>query len=276
MNEAVQTFHLTLTDLEPIDVPGETLDQVSLHLPQGTYTTFRTYEHDKFLRLEEHLARLEESARLVGRECRLDHAHIRRAIASVLACTGYPESRLRLTTGLNCQPELYISIERFESLDASVYASGVKTATLVMQRDKPRAKVTSFIGPSREMKRVVPEVFEVLMVSPDGAILEGFTSNFFAVFDGVLYTAEEGVLPGITRSLVLAVAASLLPIRLRPVRYPEIPALSEACLTSSSREVVPVVSIDGQRVGDGRPGPVTRELLRRYRQRVRQEILPSI
>ncbi len=276
MSNTIQTFHLTSTNLELVDVPGSTLDQVSLHLPQGTYTTFRTYNRDKFLRLEGHLARLEESARLVGHECSLDHDRIRRGIAAALARTGFPESRFRLTTGLNCQPELFITVEQFELLPASVYDDGVATATIVMARDRPRAKVTTFIGPSREIQRSAPGIFEVLMVSPDGTFLEGFSSNFFAVRDGILYTAEEGVLPGITRSLVLEVAAPMLPVRLEPVRYQEIPVLSEALLTSSSREVVPVVTIDGQLVGDGRPGPVARELLRRYRDRVRQETRPAL
>lgn len=277
MRGIIQTFHLTSNGLEPVDVPGDTLDQVSLHLPQGTYTTFRTYDHDKFLRIEDHLRRLEESARLVGHECTLDHTQIRRAIAEVLARTGYPESRFRVTTGLNCQPELYISVEQFEPLPETVYDEGVATATMVIAREQPEAKVTTFIAPSREIKRTAPPgIFEVLMVSSDGKILEGFSSNFFAVRDGILYTAREGVLRGITRSLVLEVATPLLPIQLQPVQYQDIPALSEAFLTSSSREVVPVVKIDRLLVGSGRPGPVARELLRRYRNRVREEIQPIL
>jgi len=85
------------------------------------------------------------------------------------------------------------------------------------------------------------------------------------VLGGVLRTASEGVLEGVTRGIVLAAATDLLPVELRPARLADLPAASEAFITSSTREVVPVVAIDGRRIGHGRPGAVTGALLARYR-----------
>ncbi len=109
-------------------------------------------------------------------------------------------------------------------------------------------------------------------MSDDGAILEGLSSNFFAVLDGVLRTEEDRALAGVTRSLVLEVAARLMPLERRAVRRDELPRVGEAFVTSVSREVLPVVRIDDRPVGDGRPGEKTRAIVRAFAALVRREV----
>jgi branched-chain amino acid aminotransferase len=87
-------------------------------------------------------------------------------------------------------------------------------------------------------------MFEVLMVRSNGHILEGLTSNFFAVHAGVLRTAGEGTLEGVARSIDLEIAEGPLPVMLRSVSRMDVPALSEAFVTSSSREALPMVVVD--------------------------------
>ena len=82
--------------------------------------------------------------------------------------------------------------------------------------------------------------------------------------DGALWTADENVLPGISRLIVLEVAPSVLPVIRQPVNVKDIPALSEAFITSASRGIVPVVEIDGHALGDGIPGEKTRRLREAY------------
>jgi len=114
------------------------------------------------------------------------------------------------------------------------------------------------------------------MLDEDGYILEGTTSNFYAVRDGVLWTAGQGVLEGVARRLVLEVIANLeLPLRLDPVHINNISELDEAALSSSSRAIIPIIQIDGQGIGSGRPGPITRRLLRAYQEVVAQVIRPA-
>jgi branched-chain amino acid aminotransferase len=117
---------------------------------------------------------------------------------------------------------------------------------------------------------------DVLLVSDEGEILEGSSSNFFAVLDGVLRTAHEGVLAGTTRAMVLDVAEGLLPITCTPVRVDDIARLQEAFVTSVGRAVLPVVSIANQAVGDGSPGPCTQEIRRRYRRALEAELEPIV
>jgi hypothetical protein len=111
----------------------------------------------------------------------------------------------------------------------------------------------------------VPEPYEYLLVSADGLILEGTGTNFWSMRDGVVYTAGEGVLEGITRKILLAlIREEGIPLRLDAVRMDEVPGLDEAALSGSSRAFLPIVDIAGQVVGDGRPGPLSRRILAAY------------
>jgi D-alanine transaminase len=94
-------------------------------------------------------------------------------------------------------------------------------------------------------------------------ITEGASSNFFVVQEGRLVTApEEMVLPGVTRALVLDMARkSSLPSEERRVYLSEQKAWDEAFITSTSRKVLPVTRVDGEPVGEGRVGPLTRRLM---------------
>ena len=111
-------------------------------------------------------------------------------------------------------------------------------------------------------------------MAPDESLLEGLSSNFFAVRDGVLHTEGDRVLLGVTRALVLEVAQGILPVQRTAVRRGRLPELSEAFITSVSREVLPVVRIDGQVIGDGRPGPKTRAVMQAFADLVGREAKP--
>ena len=95
--------------------------------------------------------------------------------------------------------------------------------------------------------------------------------------DGVVHTAGEGVLEGITREIVLKLVTDMgIPLRLEPIAADEIGTLDEAALSGSSRAFLPVVSIAGQTVGDGRPGPITRRVLDAYNAFVTRNIRPAL
>lgn len=241
----------------------------SSELPDGAYTTLRTYGGRAVVRLDQHRRRLEESVALQGRPAALDPSATRRAIRRALDATGHPESRLRLTFS---PPRLFVAIEPFTPLPETLYEEGVACATLDLRRENPHAKDTRFIAAAQEAYGRFPAgVEEGLIRGDDGAILEGLSSNFFAVIDGVLRTEEGRALAGVTRSLVLEVAEGLMPVERRAVRRDERPRVAEAFITSVSREVLPVVRIDGAPVGDGRVGERTRAIRRTFADLVRRE-----
>jgi branched-chain amino acid aminotransferase len=238
----------------------------SRDLPHGSYTTLRTYGRSRVLRLAQHAERLSRS---LPSHVPLDTARLRDALAAALRASAHAESRLRVTFA---PPQLYVSVEPFEPLPASLYAQGVRCLTLDLHRDNPGAKDTHFIETAaRSYAALPPGVGEGLMTDADGSILEGLSSNFFAVLRGELRTEEARVLPGVTRSILLELAQGLVPLRLEAVRRAQLGELSEAFVTSVSREILPVVEIDETVLGDGQPGPVARELMRRFTALVERE-----
>lgn len=265
-----ETFEFESGRLKPLG-SYPSLGAASSALPEGSYTTLRTYAGGRVLRLEQHVRRLQES---LNSQAPLPLADVRAALAQALERTGHRESRLRLTFA---PPRLLVSVEPFEPLPETLYREGVRCVTVALQRENPHAKHTGFIATAATAYSRLPRgVEEALMLAEDGAILEGLSSNFFAVKHGALHTEDERVLRGVTRAIVLEVAQALLPVRKQAVRAPQLAGVSECFLTSVSREILPVVKIDDRLIGDGKPGPSTRELIRRFALLVEQEARPLL
>jgi len=158
---------------------------------------------------------------------------------------------------------------------AAVRREGVVVATQRITRINPRAKSNAWIAArERAQERLPKGVYEGVVLSESDELLEGFSSNFYGVLDGLLRTSEEQMLYGIARRIVLEVAADLLPVRLEPVRRAELPSLQEALLSSSGRGVVPIVQVDECRIGDGAPGPLTRAIQAGYDAWVERHLEP--
>lgn len=258
---------------ERLVVAGNSLDELSRALPQGFYSTFRTFGNcTRVLDLKYHLERLYLPAAAKGLHAAVAEAELRSQLRELLA--GYrrfDEARVRVSLSVQERPgSMYIAIEPLKRLPAAVYAHGVRVVTSHVARVDPRLKSTAFIIQSERERRAVAQggAFEGLIVRR-GRVLEGLTSNFFYVRDGRLGTARRGILLGVTRRLVLRLARQAgLDIAYHPLRVVAIPILSEAFITSSSRGIVPVVAIDGRPVGSGAPGGLTRDLMGRYAQYV--------
>jgi branched-chain amino acid aminotransferase len=259
----IQSFEWRAGSLLPLGLSPD-MATASAALPAGAYSTIRTYGGRGMVRLDEHVARLARSA-----GAPLDGSAVRAAIAAALDATSHPESRLRVTFA---PPRLLVTIEPFTPPDPRLYDEGIRCATLPLRRERPQAKDTRFIAAAASAYRVLPPgIHEGLLVADDGAILEGLSSNFFALLEGALRTEDARALPGVTRSIVLDVAAGLLPVQLMAVTTAELPRLGECFITSASRGVLPVVAIDATAIGAGRPGPVTAGIGRRFEERIAAE-----
>lgn len=257
----ITTALLTPEGLYPAPYQATSIQEAAKYEPPGVYTVARTYHRTYTLELDAHLDRLEESAHLLGVPLRLKRQAVRAALRELINQAGYPESRFRITVPRAQPDQAYFAIEPLNGVPPEVRAGGVRVRTVTLQRDNPRAKHTSWMALRAEIKEQVGDtIYEVLLSSPDGLLLEGMSSNFYAILDGQLRTASDGILHGISRRIVLEVAPDVLPVVEQPVAREDIPRLGEAFLSSSSRGVIPVVEIDGQPVGDGRPGPLTRAI----------------
>lgn len=270
--------------LQPVLLPDhcQGLDAISNCLPSGSYTTFRTYRFTYALLLGDHLRRLESSAMLSGKDISLDDGALRQglrlAIAEIARLEGRPiELRLRLTLDLEEQPgRVIISAEALHTPGEAVYVAGVRVVTSRVHRHLPAAKLTGFIKTASEERQTLPaDAFEAIMIDEEGRLKEGLSSNFFAVRQGSLWTAGEGVLPGVTRSLVLESARRLgIETRLEAVGLGQVTDIQEAFITSSSRGVVPVVKIDDALVGEGEPGKITRLIAADFQRLIDEKLEP--
>ena len=256
-------FQVTPTGNIRCQTQAATLDEMTRQLPQGFYTTFSTLSNGtRVMGLHAHLQRLFVPAMEQGLKPSVDELILRDRIAS-LATTNLPkESRIRLILTKN-DGTIYIGTQPFTPLSRHVYEKGVKVITAELARKTPRIKDTGFISSSLAQRvQVGADVFEVLLTK-DGNILEGMTSNFYAIKGNILITARRGILLGVTRRAILRLAREQgMSIIYHSPSVDE--KIHEAFLTSSSRGVVPIISINGKPVGKGRVGKRTEMLSKAY------------
>ena len=227
-------------------------------LPPGVYTTFRTFNGDKILSLNDQANRLEQSAGLVGCPLLIHINLLREMLRKVLSSYPSQEKRVRISIDLKTGA-FYILIESLQIPGKNEYGRGVRVLTVRHQRQNPKAKLTQFIEIADTIRKEYPgDLNDLLMVDDDGFILEGLNSNFFAVRNAEVFTAGENVLSGITRETVLKVIRQLgIPMRLSPIHIHDLEKIDEAFLTSASRSVLPIAQIDQTRIKVPVPGPIT-------------------
>ena len=216
--------------------------------------------------LDDHLQRLADSAAAIDLELPAGLDTIARWTQEAIAANGCQDALIRMfalgpTPGH--APEIFIWPETPRTLPAEMYEQGVGAVTFQGERALPHAKsLNTLVNHLARMRAVQAGEHEGLLVDRALCVTEGSSSNLFIVQDGVLLTApDEDVLAGVTQLELLKLAGELgLPVLQRPLPLAERVHWDEAFLTSTSRHVLPLVRIDGQPIGDGRPGPVTRRL----------------
>lgn len=250
----------------------------------SVFETIRTYGGRPFA-LNEHILRLLRSAERVLIASPLSADEFAAEVTRAVELAKNPEASVRvmLTRGtgpLGLDPDLakspsrFIFVEPLSPPKAEAYRDGigvilVRTARAVDATQAAGAKVANYLTSLlaiREAKQV--GAAEALIVDANGCVVEGATSNVFVVKDGELLTPPEsaGILPGITRAHLIDVARALG----MTVRFEEIPEdklfdADEVFISSSIREVLPVVRADGRAIGGGAPGSVTRRLHAAFR-----------
>ncbi len=251
----------------------------------SVFESLRTYGGKPF-DLAEHLGRLERSAERVFIPLPVGLSVLDREVRQAIEAHSSPERYVRLTLtrgmgrSLGLDPELadtplrVITITDLTLPSPALYEQGIHAISYRIERASDAAavaaaKIGSYLLAVLAMRAArAAGAQEALLEAHNGDVLEGTTSNVFAIFRGKLCTPPESaaILPGITRAHVLTLAQSAgVPVELRALPKAELAFADEIFVCSSIRELVPVVNLDGQTLGAGVPGPVTRELLRAYR-----------
>jgi branched-chain amino acid aminotransferase len=257
----------------------------------GIYETLRSYGGTVFL-LDRHLERLQRSADAIALALPLPLEQVGTAIRETLAVNKLRDAYLRiqlsrgvgeigLDPALCPSPTMVIVAKAFRAYPREQYEEGVSVAVVRTRRNDPLAldpaiKSTNFLNNIlAKIESLRAGAYEGIMLNGKGYVAEGTISNIFTVRRGVLYTPHPntGILGGVTRSLVLEIAARSR-IRTREVllRPRDLDDAEECFLTNTTAEVLPVTSVDGRAVASGRPGPVTRTLMRAYREEVLRHV----
>lgn len=229
-------------------------------------------------RLDDHLQRLADSAAAIDLELPADLATIAQWSHAVIAAHGCRDALIRmfaLGAAAGHAAQIFIWPETPRALPPELFQQGVGAVTFQGERALPHAKsLNTLVNHLARARAQRAGEHEGLLVDRHGCVTEGSTSNLFVVQEGVLLTAPAAeVLAGVTQLELLALARDLaLPVEQRPLPLADLPRWEEAFLCSTSRHVLPLVRIDGQPIGDGRPGPITHSLHQAFERHFLAEI----
>lgn len=244
----------------------------------GVYEVIRAYGGAPFM-VEEHLDRLERSVAAVRMALPFSRERIAEIIVEALERSQLAEALIyfQISRGSaprkhvfpKVEPILALTVRPTPRVAVEKYSGGI-SATLLPDERWANCYIKSInLLPNVIAKQIAAEGGhdEALFVR-DGFVTEGSSSNFFAVRNGALHThpAERSILNGITRIAVLRLAAEMsVPVHEKAFSPEWLASADEAFVTSTTAEVLPIRAIDGNPVGEGRPGAITARLLQSFR-----------
>ena len=256
------------------------INDVAVLRGYSVFESLRTYNRRPF-HLDLHLERLYRSARLIEMQIPWRSEQIAKIVLEVVERNTYRHAAIRLlVTGGDSDdgilpsgdPLLVVLITPLGERDMQRFAKGCKLITTKLQRNAPEAKTANYIAAVRALKEAVRlDATDALFVNERDHVLEATRSNFFIFRGDTLITPHRGILVGITRNVVLELARSKFIIEERPILLEELALADEAFITSSSKEITPVVQIDDRIIGDGKPGRRTYQLEQLFIEMVEKE-----
>ncbi len=256
----------------------------------GVFEGIRVYGGKVFL-LGEHIQRLYESATAIRLEIPMSPSAMSKAVEETVAANGLGDGYVRLvvtrgagTLGLDIRrtsdPQVIIIADTISLYPPELYEHGLELVTASTIRNHPAA-LSSRIKSLNYLNNILAKIegtdqgkVEALMLNHKGEVAECTGDNIFIVKDGVLRTPppDAGILEGITRNAVIKLAEQdgTLVQQTSMLRH-DVYVADECFLTGTAAEVIPVVSVDGRMIGDGKPGPVTKRLLDQFQKLTRSE-----
>ena len=224
----------------------------------------------KPLRLKKHLGRLENSAKILNLKLPYSLSKIAEKTLELLEKNKYTISDLRwtLTGGRDefaNRATFAILNTEFNEYPAAFYSEGIKLISADFKREIPAAKTLNYqFAFSMHEKMKSFDAFE-LLYTPENIVLECSTSNIFLVKNGQLITPHEDILFGITRADVIEIAKENgITVAEREVQKSELLSADEVFITASGKCIMPVIAIDDAKIGNAKPGKITKDLIKLY------------
>ena len=265
----------------PEEKAGVSVRDMAVLRGYGMFEFLRTYD-GRLFHFEDHIRRFRNSARMMGLRVPLSDEEIKSVLNRLIRKNKFKEAALRLVLsggrtidGMRYhrfEPTFFILADEFKPLSDAFYKKGVAVITHEYQREMPEVKTISYLVAAREHnngKNKNGRALEILYTKNSKA-LECTTSNFFIFKGDVLITPEKNVLKGVTRKIAMKLARPKFKIEERDIKISELKSATEAFLTATNKEIVPIVKINGQKIGDGRVGRNTKILIDSFRQSVQK------
>ena len=261
---------------------------------EGIYETLRTYNGQPFL-FDRHMQRLRNSAGMLVLTVPLSDAEIAARFRETVSAAGLGGSRDReayirilVTRGIGeltydpaaCPtPSVVVIVKPHVDVAADWIERGVRVSLVDVVRNHPSSvnpliKSNNLLNNALAMQEAFQRgAVEGVMRNYRGELAECTQSNLFVVKNGAALTPpiDAGLLPGITRAFLFEVGAGCgIPVREQVLKDGDLFGADEAFFTSSTRELVPIVTVDDRTIGAGKPGPVTHALLEAFRARAQE------
>ncbi|WP_299468410.1 branched-chain-amino-acid transaminase [uncultured Gimesia sp.] len=255
----------------------------------GVFEGIRVYHHKVFL-MQEHIDRLYESALAIRLEIPLSKPEMIKAINETVAANKIENGYVRLVVtrgagslGLDIRrtsnPQVIIIADNISLYDPQLYVDGLKIITAATIRNHPAA-LSSRVKSLNYLNNIMAKIegtdagcIEALMLNHKGEVAECTGDNIFIIKNGIVKTPpiDAGILEGITRNAVIKLAEqSGIAVEQSSFMRHDIFVADECFLTGSAAEVIPVVALDGRTIGNGKPGPITKDLNEKFKQLTRE------
>lgn len=257
-------------DYVPADKAALPVNDLAIIRGVGVFDFLKTHGGCPFL-LDEHLQRLERSAREIDLAFPWSLEELGHIVKETLSRNDHPESGIRIVVTGGPSEDFITPLGRSRLLvlvtplpprNEAWYTDGVKIITVSAERNLPGAKSINYLTGAMATRRArEQDAVEAVYVDRHNYAREGTTSNIFGLFGNTLVTPSKNILPGITRQVVLDITAGEFSQEMRDIRKDELLQADELFITGSGKGLVPVINVDGIPIGDGTPGPGTKKIM---------------
>ena len=262
---------------------GEYIDSAQAVLSVNDMAVLRGYAIFDFLRtynkrpfyLKEHISRFAHSGECVGLDLPLSEVEIHDIVMETLSRNNFDESNIRIMYTGGISPDsvvpqgngkLIVMVTERMKLPAWWYTDGVKIITAEVERYIPEAKSTDYMNAVMTQQQArKADAVEAVYVDKKGRVLEGTTTNIFLHLDGRWITPDKGILPGITRSVMIELMEKEYGVELGEVSLEDLARADEIFISATNKEIIPVIQVNDITVGNGKAGDQTKKIMTLFR-----------
>lgn len=251
---------------------------LSIQRGYGIFDFFKTVNNSPIF-LDDHLDRFYYSAAQMHLQVSHSRDQLKEILTELMILNDMPDSGIRITLtggysadGYNLaeQPNLIITQNRF-NINQQILNKGINLVTYNYQRQLSHIKTLDYLTAIWLQPYIKENAAEDVLYHNNGALRECPRANFFLVnSNNEVLTTGDDILKGVTRKNILSLPQTDIPILEKKITLDDLTVAKEAFITSTTKNIMPVITIDGKRIGDGKLGPITSKLQEMLRQKASQ------